>query len=243
MAQRSTRKLPVVLIAETRPTIAAGFKTFLANRPELQTMVITTGFDDVVDYAEQHEIGLIIVGQGVNWATPLSEFRRFRQQDPSWRLVMLANASDRVTIMAGLSAGASGIIPTSVEETELHTAITRILAGSIYIPNTAELLEPQHRGWHSRVAASAPLSSLTPRQFEVLGVLAQGNSNKQIAQILAISDSTVSMHLNAAFHALGVHDRTSAALAYRNMDCPHQEAGNDWSRERSQSRLGRHMLM
>ena len=73
------------------------------------------GFDHVVDYAEQHEIGLIIVGEGMNWATPLSEFRRLRQRNPSWRLVLLADVADPDTIMAGLSAGASGVIPTSIE--------------------------------------------------------------------------------------------------------------------------------
>ena len=242
MAQCSTRTPPVLLIAETRPTLAAGLKVFLSNIPGMQPVAIMTGFDDVVDYAERHEIALIIVGQGTNWATPLSEFRRLRQKNPSWRLVLLAEISDRDTFMAGLSAGASGIIPTSVEELELQSAITRILAGSIYIPNTKPMVEQEHPVRPSRVAAAPPKPLLTPRQFEVLGVLAQGCSNKQIAQILAISDSTVSMHLNAAFQALGVHDRTSAALAYRNMVSPDHETFFNWSRKRRQSRSEHHMV-
>ena len=236
MAQCSTRTPPVLLIAETRPTVAAGLRVFLANFPGAQPVAIMTGFDDVVDYAERHDVGLIIVGQGMNWATPLSEFCRLRQKNPSWRLALLADVSDRDTIMAGLSAGASGIIPTSVDERELHAAITRILAGTIYIPNTRGAVEQPNPMRSPRVAGGL----LTPRQLEVLGVLAQGYSNKQIARILAISDSTVSMHLNAAFNALGVHDRTSAALAYRTMSRPDHEARYDWSRQtrwRSESPL------
>ena len=242
MAQRSTRTQPVILIAETRPTVAAGLKVFLADVPGTQPVAIMAGFDHVVDYAEQHEIALIIVGNGMCEATPLSEFRRLRRKNPLWRLVLLADVADRDTIMAGLSAGANGIIPTSVERHELHLAITRILAGSTYVPNTSAALAQQQHMWPSRVAASRSQPSLTPRQFEVLGVLAQGNSNKQIARILAISDSTVSMHLNAAFHALGVHDRTSAALAFRNMGCSDHKAGFDWSGERNQPIFKRHML-
>ena len=225
MAQCSTRTPLVLLIAETRPTVAAGLRVFLANIPGTQPVAIMTGFDHVVDYAEHHEIGLIVVGQGANWATPLSEFRRLRQKNPMWRLVLLADVSDRDTIMAALSAGASGIIPTSVEEHELHSAITRILAGTIYIPNMKPSVEQQDSAWPSRGAASQPL--LTRRQIEVLGVLAQGCSNKQIAQILSISDSTVSMHLNAAFQALGVHNRTSAVMAYGNMVRSGHEARYD----------------
>ena len=242
MAQRSTRTPDVLLIAETRPTVAAGLKLFLADIPDSQPVAVMSGYDHVVDYAERHDIKLIIVGQGMNCATPLSEFRRLRQRNPSWRLVMLADLADRDTIKAGLSAGASGIIPTSVEKHELQSAITRILAGNIYFPNTTTLLEQQHRAWPSGVASSQPQPSLTPRQFEVLGVLAQGNSNKQIAQILEISDSTVSMHLNAAFRALHVRDRTSAAMAFRNMNFPDQEARFDCSSNTAPSRSGHHML-
>lgn len=242
MAQRSTRTPLVLLIAETRPTVAMGLKLFLANIPGTQPVAIKTGFDDVVDYAERHEIGLIIVGKGMNWATPFSEFRRLRQKNPMWRLALLADLSDRETLIAGLSAGASGIIPTSIEELELRSAITRILAGSIYVPNTTALIEQPHTMLPSRVSASVIQPSLTPRQFEVLGVLAQGNSNKEIARVLAISDSTVSMHLNAAFTALGVHDRTSAASAYRKMIDPDSATQHHWSIERSHSRFGSQMF-
>ena len=223
MAQSSTGTPPVLLIAETRPTVAAGLKVFLADIPHAQAVAIMTGFDHVVDYAERHQIKFIIVGQGMDWATPLSEFRRLRRKNPSWRLVLLVDDADRDTIKAALAEGASGIIPASIEQHELVGAITRILAGSIYIPSTKAPLAQQHRASPSRVDATAPHPSLTPRQLEVLRVLAQGNSNKQIAQILEISVSTVSMHLNSAFHALGVHDRTSAALAYNNMGYPDYE--------------------
>jgi len=223
MAQSSTGTPPVLLIAETRPTVAAGLKVFLADIPHAQAVAIMTGFDHVVDYAERDQIKFIIVGQGMDWATPLSEFRRLRRKNPSWRLVLLVDDADRDTIKAALAEGASGIIPASIEQHELVGAITRILAGSIYIPSTKAAPAQKHRASPSRLDASGPHPSLTPRQLEVLGVLAKGNSNKQIAEILAISVSTVSMHLNSAFHALGVHDRTSAALAYNNMGYPDYE--------------------
>lgn len=223
MAQSSTRTPPVILIAETRPTVAAGLKVFLSDLPDVQPVAIMTGFDHVVDYAGRHEIGLIIVGQGMDWAAPLSEFRRLREKNPRWRLALLVDVEDHEAAMAGLSEGASGIIPTSIERPELLAAVSRIMAGSPSPTMTAPLAQ-QRRAWSSRAAAPRRDPPLTPRQLEVLGILAQGSSNKQIAEVLAISVSTVCMHLNAAFHALGVHNRTSAALAYSNM------SGSDYER-------------
>lgn len=227
MAQCSTRRTPVLLIAETRPTLASGLKVFLSDFPDTQSVAIMAGFDHVVDYAEQHEIALIIVGEGMNSAAPLGELARLHKRNPSWRLVLLTDVADPDTVLAGLSAGASGVIPTSVGEAELHSAITRIRGGGIYFPDTRGFGDRQHR--LSSTTAPTSRSVLTPRQLQVLGVLAEGNSNKQIAQILDISGSTVSMHLNAAFQALGVHDRTSAAMAYRNMGAAAHESRYDWA--------------
>ena len=227
MARRSTRTTPVILIAETRPTLAAGLKVFLADFPDTQPVAIMAGFDHVVDYAEQHEVALIIVGEGMNSATALSELGRLHRRNPSWRLVLLADVADADTVLASLSAGARGVISTAASESDLHSAISRILGGGISFPDTTACVERQQRQPVSAASASRP--SLTPRQMEVLDVLAQGNSNKQIAQILAISGSTVSMHLNAAFQALGVHDRTSAAMAYRNLGPVDRQPLYDWA--------------
>ena len=84
MAQCPTRSPLVLLIAEARPTVAAGLRVFLADIPGTQPVAIMTGFDHVVDYAERHEVGLIIVGQGTNWSAPLNEFHRLRQRNPKW---------------------------------------------------------------------------------------------------------------------------------------------------------------
>lgn len=229
MTQRSTHRPQVVLIAETRPTIAAGFEVFLSHLPGTKPVPITTGLAQVVTYAEHNDVALIIVGQGLDWASPLSEFRRLRQENSQWRLVLLADVADRETIAAALAAGAVGVLAISVEQDELHAAITHIAGGGIYIPTAYTVPGNPHPVVPSNGSAVAAYGALTPRQIEVLDVLAQGNSNKQIAQILAISESTVSMHLNAVFHALGVHDRTSAAMAYRDMAIGGGGTRDDWS--------------
>ena len=200
--------------------VAAGFKVFLSHLSGTTPVAITTGFDQVVEYARRNETALIIVGQGLDWATPLSELRRLHRGNPEWRMVLLADVGDRETIVAGLAAGAVGILSTSVEEEELHTAMARILAGGKYIEKAMTALGHEFPSAPAHRLAYPMRSPLTPRQLEVLGVLARGKSNKQIAELLSISLSTVSMHLNAIFHALGVHDRTSAAMAYRDLIWP-----------------------
>lgn len=241
MAPRSTPTPQLLLIAETRPTVAAGLEIFLAGVPDTQPVAVTIGFDHAVDFAQHHQIGLIIVGEGLGGATPLSELRRWRCKNSSWRLVLLVDVADRDTIIAALSEGASGIVPSSLDEQELQSAISGILAGCVYMPSTTATAHQQRPERPTNGAALCARPTLTPRQFEVLGVLSQGYSNKQIAQILSISESTVSMHLNAAFRALDVHDRTSAAMAYRTLARPTDEPRFEWSASR-RSHAGRQLL-
>lgn len=241
MAPRSSPTPQVLLIADTRPSVAAGLQIFLAGVPDMQSVAVMTGFDDAATHAERHSIGLIVVGEGLNGATPLSELRRLRRRNPSWRLALLVDVADRDTIVAALSEGASGIVPATLDEQDLQSAISGILAGCVFIPSTTTMAHRQRDERPAHAAGPGPQPALTPRQFEVLGVLSQGYSNKQIAQILSISESTVSMHLNAAFRALDVHDRTSAAMAYRNLDRLAGEPCFDWSAG-TRSHAGRQFL-
>ena len=203
--------------------VAAGFKVFLSHLSGTIPVTITAGFDHVVEYARRNETALIIVGQGLDWATPLSELRRLHRGNPEWRLVLLADLADRETIIAGLVAGAVGILSTSVEEEELHSAMTRILAGGIYIPDTPALDEQEYLMWPHRVAASRhqpPLIrrqserfgviALTPREWDVLHGLARGCSNKVIAYELGISPRTVEIHRGRMMNQLGVRSVSHA---------------------------------
>ena len=129
------------------------------------------------------------------------------------RIVVLTSFLDQPRIVAALDAGASGYILKDAPPDEVIAAVRAVAAGGAPLdPRAARVLLDRQR-------TARPSRSLSAREREVLGLLAQGLPNKQIARRLGISDRTVKAHLTNVFQQLGVTDRTQAALwAKENLD-------------------------
>ncbi|HGL4262386.1 helix-turn-helix transcriptional regulator [Burkholderia dolosa] len=123
----------------------------------------------------------------------------------------VAAAVCRRTIADALLAGAAGIIDRHASADEFADALGRVAAGAIYVP-------PNDRGATQARAGGVPpgddraFERLTPRQREVLRLLAEGKSNKQICRVLNVAEGTIKNHLYALFRQIGVSNRTEAAL-------------------------------
>ena len=117
-------------------------------------------------------------------------------------VAVLSASEERCDIQASLAAGASGFISKGSRSDELLSAIHRILDGEIYLPSFySEQSHPIEKS----------LPSLTPRQKEVLALLAEGLPNKRICQRLHLTEHTVKSHLKSLFVILEVHTRTECA--------------------------------
>ena len=124
--------------------------------------------------------------------------------------VVVMSVKDRASdVRNAIQLGASGYIPKSASADVMINALRLVLAGGVYLPPT--LLDAPsgaqrpHRGDQSEV--------LTPRQKEVLALLAEGKSNKAIATELGLSPGTVKVHMTRIFKSLGVSNRTEAVIA------------------------------
>jgi len=125
---------------------------------------------------------------------------------PETRVLVLTSFSDRDTILEALDAGACGYVLKDVEPDELLRAIRAAARGEAPLsPRAAQALLSARR-------EPDPLAGLSEREREVLGLVAAGLSNKQIAARLGISEKTVKAHLTRVFRTIGVFDRTQAAL-------------------------------
>jgi DNA-binding NarL/FixJ family response regulator len=139
--------------------------------------------------------------------------RTLREQGVPTRVVIFTSFSDREGIVRALDAGAVGYLLKDAETTEIHAAIRAAARGEAPLtPKAAMELLRQHRSGPV-VGAGAPSQVvLTDRERQVLGLLADGMANKQIARRLGISEKTVKGHLTNLFQRIGVSDRTQAAL-------------------------------
>lgn len=134
--------------------------------------------------------------------------RKIMAVRPNTKIIMLTSFAEHAKIQAALEAGAVGYLLKDAEPEDITRALRDAAAGGVPLsPKAAAALLPANR---SKVEAAG--SALTPREREVLALVAAGLPNKTVARRLGISEKTVKSHLTRVFTVVGVSDRTSAAL-------------------------------
>lgn len=148
----------------------------------------------------------------------LAGLAAIRAQYPAVAVVLVSANEDPHTVRRALDHGAAGYIPKSAGLDELREAIRSVLACEQWLP-------PALRGAVTRTQSSpadadlaARLASLTPQQFRVLTLVAEGLLNKQIADRLDIQERTVKAHLSVIFEKLGARNRTQAGVILRELE-------------------------
>lgn len=140
---------------------------------------------------------------------PADGIRRLRSAHPDARVVAFGMQALLPLARAALTAGARGFIHAGMQPQEIVRALSVAREGEVVVPR--ELL----RGL---VEEKTPVdfAILTPRQLEILRLVADGMTNSQIAQNLYLSEFTIKQHLRSAFKTLGVRNRTEAAILFRS---------------------------
>ncbi|MFN3885599.1 MAG: LuxR C-terminal-related transcriptional regulator [Aquabacterium sp.] len=142
---------------------------------------------------------------------------RWRALAPDIPVVVLS-ADDRPdTIISAIDAGASGFIPKTVQASVMQEALSRVVAGGVYLPPLPGSygIGVGHNDWDDDLSEDGPLNAmgLSSRQIDVLRLLVEGKANKEICRQLSLSESTVKTHLAAIFRKLKVNSRTQAVVA------------------------------
>ncbi|WP_133645242.1 response regulator transcription factor [Paraburkholderia flava] len=117
----------------------------------------------------------------------------------------------RQAIADALLTGAAGIVDRHASADEFADALARVASGAIYVP-PSYAIGTQSEPSHGPIGDERAFERLTPRQREVLRLLAEGKSNKQICRVLNVAEGTIKNHLYALFRQIGVSNRTEAAL-------------------------------
>jgi DNA-binding NarL/FixJ family response regulator len=144
----------------------------------------------------------------------------WRQTWPDLPIVMLSGSLNPQHMSRALQLGARGFVPKSCNGSLLVGALDLVRAGGTYVP--PELLLAMREPLPLPITAmttSLEEHGLTPRQIDVLQMLAQGCSNKEIARRLEMADGTVRTHINAVFRALEVTNRTQAVMRAQELGC------------------------
>ncbi len=143
----------------------------------------------------------------------LSILRQLQQDEFKAPVVILTMSSDERDLVEALRNGARGYLLKDMEPDDLVLALREIVAGkNVVAPNLTHVLARVVQGDTPPEPESSPIDDLTPRETEILSLLAEGQSNKVIARNLGISDGTVKLHVKAILRKLGIHSRVEAAV-------------------------------
>jgi len=209
-----------ILIVDDQRLMRAGLRTLLDMEPDLE---IVGEAEDGLIALEQYAAVLpdvVLMDIRMPNLDGVQATQRLRQRWPEARVIILTTFDDDAYVFDGLRAGALGYLLKDVSGEELAEAIRKVAGGGALIePSVARKVLAEF----ARLAepVQPPVERLpvplSERELEVLRLLAQGASNKQIASRLYLAEGTVKNYISTIFDKLGVEDRTQAALKARQM--------------------------
>jgi DNA-binding NarL/FixJ family response regulator len=195
-----------VLVVSPSPLARSGLETLI--RPMTQTTVVGSGpLNEAASLAGQLQPEVVVVDAGAGDPADLEPIRDLALAQPGLPIVVLAlDTADQV---AALHLGAAALLPSSIDAESLRAAILAAARGLVTIarPDLTALL-PQAAD--SRAAASTLIEAPTRRELEVLQLLAQGLTNRQMAERLGVSEHTVKFHVTALLGKFDARTRAEA---------------------------------
>jgi DNA-binding NarL/FixJ family response regulator len=200
-----------VLLVDDHHLVRAGMTSLLDAQPDLTVVGEAADGSGAVAEAARCSPDVILMDLSMPVMDGVEATRAVLSAEPDSRVVVLTSFSDRDRVADAMAAGAIGYLLKDSEPAHLLAAVRAAARGEVPLdPRVAGALLPQQR----REGRGA--ERLSSREVQVLRLVARGLANKQIARSLGISERTVKAHLGSVFRAIGVADRTSAALWARD---------------------------
>ncbi|MFL5652592.1 MAG: LuxR C-terminal-related transcriptional regulator [Ktedonobacteraceae bacterium] len=211
-----------VIIVDQQPLFRQGIRSTLEQMGDCAIVGDSTDANDILELVRVSSPDVALVDAGLTSADPLELARQMRHLAPRMAIIILTPSEDEERLFQSIKVGAAAYYSRSITTEELVEAVRKVSVGE-YLINDDVLSKPQLA---SRVLKSfrelaveeetsstkdlySPLSS---REVEILDYIARGNSNKEIAKSLKISDQTVKNHITSILKKLSVNDRTAAVV-------------------------------
>jgi len=190
-----------IMVIDDQAVVRQGFVSLIKTVPDMEIIGEGSNGQEAVDLFRRLRPDITLMDlrmPGVSGAEAITQIRR---EFPGARIIVLTTFDGDEDIYRAVQAGAQGYLLKDMFFEELEAAIRKVHAGARLIPGSVA----------ERLAARMSSSELTGRELEVLRQIVDGKSNKEIGNVLSISEATVKSHINNILSKLGVSDRTQAA--------------------------------
>ncbi|MDQ3205797.1 MAG: response regulator transcription factor [Pseudomonadota bacterium] len=211
--------MPSLLIADDHPMFRAALRQAAADAVDGTEIREAGTLQCVLDTLEREPgIDLVLLDLHMPGNHGLAGLAAIRAQHPGVAVVVVSANDDPRVVRRALDHGAAGYLPKSSGMDELRDAIRAVLACEQWLPSALRAAVARTRSSTHDADLAARLASLSPQQFRVLTLVAEGLLNKQIADRLDVQERTVKAHLSAIFERLGVRNRTQAGVVLRELE-------------------------
>lgn len=192
-----------VLIADDHSLVRAGIRALLDKLPDMEVVAEASNGREALKLVGQHRPNVVLMDIAMPELNGLEALRQLTKEFPQIQGIILSMYADEEHVSRALQAGAAGYLVKGAALAELELAIRSVARGQTYLsPGISKLVIREYL----RRTSSSAAESLTPRQREILQMIAEGKSTKQIALILNISIKTVESHRAQLMKRLDARD-------------------------------------
>ncbi|MEU9804162.1 response regulator transcription factor [Streptomyces sp. NPDC051000] len=198
-----------VLLVDDHQVVRRGLRTFLEVQEDIEVIGEAADGEEGIARAEELRPDVILMDVKMPVTDGIEALRRLREAANPARVLIVTSFTEQRTVVPALRAGAAGYLHKDIDPDALAAAIRSVHAGHVLLqPEVARALLAQE----GQAAGSSRPGSLTDREREVLSLIADGRSNREIARALVLSEKTVKTHVSNILMKLDLSDRTQAAL-------------------------------
>jgi DNA-binding NarL/FixJ family response regulator len=196
-----------ILVADDHPIVLRGLRMVLNAQPDLEVVAEATDGEQAVEYALPHDVHLAILDISMPRKTGLQAAREITHRKPDVRVLMLSMHDSEQYLFEAIRAGASGYVLKSAVDRDLVEACRAAMRGEPFLyPGGVRALMREYME-RARAGEALHTEMLTPREEEIVKLVAEAHTNEEIGEMLFISKKTVERHRANILEKLGMRDR------------------------------------
>jgi DNA-binding NarL/FixJ family response regulator len=201
-----------VLVCDPEMLVRAGLRSVIEGDPAFHVAAEAAEGSHALELVTRLRPRLAILATSLRGPSGVEVARQSRAASPDTTVVLLARPFESHSILEGFRAGAIGLVRSDVGRIDLLAVLRRAMAGESVVDNAAATELIVQMAAQSEAVARATPDPLTPRELQILQLVAQGQTNRQIAEKLILAVGTIKVHVEHILGKLGASDRTQAAV-------------------------------